>query len=662
MMLLNRSLNKVTPASIPFLILGLFIYLAPLEAKASTETDTLKTEILIAGGSTSGFAAAIQAARAGKEVIIVETSPWLGGMLTSAGVSATDGNHKLAGGLWKEFRDQLEMYYGGPDSVSTGWVSNTLFEPKVGKSIIHSMVASYTNIRVIHGYHIIDALVNRKKMKLMGAVFESNNYSHKFYVRADISIDATEYGDLMAQAGVPYRVGMDPRAITGEEISPEEGNDFIQDLTYVAILKDYGKGTDRTVPKPPNYDPSKFECACSDDCDQPNVDALGCERMLDYGKLPNGKYMINWPNFGNDYYLNPLEMTYRERQRAYLRAKNHTLNFVFYIQNDLGYKHIGLAEDEYPTPDHLPFKPYMRSTRRMEGQVTFKVKDIEDRYHAESRPPLYRTAIAVGDYPLDHHRKKNPVPRDLTFPKIPSFSIPLGSLVPQDMKGLIVAEKSISVTSLANGTTRLQPVVIGIGQAAGALAAHVLEKNTTPQQADIRAIQADLLADKCFLMPFLDVPPEHWAFEYAQRVGVTGIMRGEGLSVNWANETRFYPDSTLSIYDFKEIMARAGYGDNDFISNMDELYLANAIEALWTINGSPKPLDEVANYYDDLDKSDSYNQAVRYAYSKGWTQTLDNGSKLGTERKITRADLAYLIDMFLNPFEKPVNFKGEVID
>ncbi|MBD3288840.1 FAD-dependent oxidoreductase, partial [candidate division KSB1 bacterium] len=52
-----------------------------------------ETEVLIAGGGTSGFCAAIQAARSGARVILVEETPWLGGMLTSAGVSAIDGNH-----------------------------------------------------------------------------------------------------------------------------------------------------------------------------------------------------------------------------------------------------------------------------------------------------------------------------------------------------------------------------------------------------------------------------------------------------------------------------------------------------------------------------------------------------------------------------------------
>ena len=75
--------------------------------------QNLETEVLIAGGGTSGICAAIQAARLRTKVMLVEETPWLGGMLTSAGVSAVDGNHQLPSDLWGEFRQQLYDYYGG---------------------------------------------------------------------------------------------------------------------------------------------------------------------------------------------------------------------------------------------------------------------------------------------------------------------------------------------------------------------------------------------------------------------------------------------------------------------------------------------------------------------------------------------------------------------
>ena len=83
----------------------------------------IETDILIIGGGASGVTAGIQAARLNVKTIIVEETTWLGGMLTSAGVSATDGNHEMPSGLWGEFRSQLRKYYGGAKALETGWVS-----------------------------------------------------------------------------------------------------------------------------------------------------------------------------------------------------------------------------------------------------------------------------------------------------------------------------------------------------------------------------------------------------------------------------------------------------------------------------------------------------------------------------------------------------------
>nr|HAD51540.1 FAD-dependent oxidoreductase [Algoriphagus sp.] len=66
-----------------------------------------KYDVLIVGGGASGTAAGIAAARMGSKTLIVEPTTWLGGMLTSAGVSAIDGNHRLPSGIWGEFRDSL---------------------------------------------------------------------------------------------------------------------------------------------------------------------------------------------------------------------------------------------------------------------------------------------------------------------------------------------------------------------------------------------------------------------------------------------------------------------------------------------------------------------------------------------------------------------------
>ena len=60
----------------------------------SCEKTSEETDILVIGGGSSGVTAALSSARQGVNTYLLEEGPWLGGMLTAAGVSAVDGDRK----------------------------------------------------------------------------------------------------------------------------------------------------------------------------------------------------------------------------------------------------------------------------------------------------------------------------------------------------------------------------------------------------------------------------------------------------------------------------------------------------------------------------------------------------------------------------------------
>ena len=179
-----------------------------------------------------------------------------------------------------------------------------------------------------------------------------------------------------------------------EALAPAEANDIVQDLTFVAILKDYGKGADKTIPRPEGYDPAEFAAACQTAAGQP----IPAEAMLNYGRLPNGKYMLNWPVNGNDVYMNIVEVPYARRDAALRPAREKTLRFIYYIQHELGFSHLGIADDEFGTADGLAYLPYHREGRRLDGVIRLTLDDVADRYGRPSA--LYRTGISVGDTTL----------------------------------------------------------------------------------------------------------------------------------------------------------------------------------------------------------------------------------------------------------------------
>jgi len=469
--------------------------------------QTYTTDILVVGGGTGGTAAAIQAARRGAKTILVSEFPWLGGMLTSAGVSAPDGNELVAfqTGLWGAFLQELR--HRQPGGLDNSWVSFFSYDPRIGAEIFADWVQELPNLQWISGQVPIE--VFRQGDSITGVSFAD------FTVTAKIILDATELGDLLALAEIPYRWGWELQSEWGEPTAPLTFNSFtkkypVQAPTWVVVMQDFGEAVAPEIPAAPNENPSLFTGAW---------DSYGAETFLNYGRLPSGRFMINWPICGNDYgegveRLIDSELTRREFLQE---SRWHSQNFARFIQNQLGRRY-GLAEQLFPCPSTaFALHPYYRESRRLVGLTTVREQDILPVAEG-SVASISNDAIAFGNYANDHHYP------GVQFPLQPKsirwggrwtgtpFIIPYSCLIPAATDGFLVCEKNISVSHIANGATRLQPVVMGIGQAAGMAAAMCIELNCQPRDLPVRALQASLLKDhraKAAIFPLFNLPPNH---------------------------------------------------------------------------------------------------------------------------------------------------------
>ena len=620
--------------------LALMIALFGLVSCNEKVAATYDVDVLVVGGGASGISAGVQSARMGVQTMIVEETPWVGGMLTAAGVSCVDGNYRLQSGIFGEFADSLAQRYGGWEALKTGWVSHINFEPHVGQEVLTNIANGCEKLEIIREA----AMVSVKGVEGDWTVIFEGKDGKKFAVNAGVLIDGTELGDVAKACGVEYKIGMEAASDTGESIAPEQANDVIQDLTFVTILKDYGKDADMTIAKPEGYDPTPFynsavnpnNVVMEDGKTETGQTIWSPGMMITYGKTPNGKYMINWPIYGNDYYINSIEMTPAERKEAYKKAKNFTLSFIYFIQTELGMKHLGLADDEFPTEDKLAFIPYHRESRRIVGEAFFTLDAAAAPY--DFKHAYYRTGIAVGDYAVDHHHFRHPdwknLP-DLHFYPIPSYNVPMGVLVPKqdDVKDLLVAEKSVSVSNLINGATRLQPVVMQLGQAAGAIAALSQLQGKSVDKVDIRQVQAALLDAGCYIMPYLDLPKDHKHFKAIQRIGATGILRGEGRNVGWANQTWFRTDDPL----MAEEIFYSDFYPGDLGLGKGEVTVGQLVSAFRRMGVTiPQRVDA----WWALHGLENYNP----------------------KRVATRLEAAVLIDALFNPFENfRVDYEGNIL-
>ena len=461
--------------------------------------------------------------------------------------------------------------------------------------------------------------------------FSSKHFPKTESFISKILIDGTELGDLLSMLDDDYDVGMDSNEMYDENIAPEIKNDIIQDLTYVMILKNYNKKV--KIDKPVGYDASEFYCSTSHkDCPESDKALWSPQQMMNYGKLPNDKIMINWPIYGNDYYSNLIEMSKEEREVVFEKAKNKSLRYLYYIQDELGFDNYSISDDEYETDDNFPLIPYYREARRMKGQVTFSLNYIKNPY--DQKHKLYRTGVLVGDYPVDHHHDAHPekekLPK-LAFYPIPSYSLPFGSLISKKNSNFLVAEKSISVSNLVNGTTRLQPVVLQIGQIAGLIGSESIKQNKKPSELNIRHIQSLILENGGYIQPYLDVEKTHPHFKAFQRIGSTGILRGKGINVGWSNQSWFYPENEVDLELFL----------NDLSPFIDlSTYPLNGL----MLKDLKTWIESIINEKIDF-KSDYLSL---------------NLTNFNFDRKVNRGELAVIIDYYLNPFIQSINFLGEI--
>lgn len=596
------------------------------------QNKLLQTEVLVIGGGTAGTAAAVSSARMGVSTVLINAHPWLGGMLTAAGVSAVDGNTKLPSGFWGEFRDSLIGRYGSEAALKTGWVSNSMFEPEVGAAIFKNITAKEPLLKV---YNTTQWTLVKKHNE--GWEVQAEHAGGVYSFIAKEIIDATELGDVAASLGVTYYLGMDSRSRFQEDIAPETPNTIVQDLTYVVTLQEFD--TPAIIERPEGYDPSVFYCATANpQCDAATMQRVlwAPEKMITYGALPNKKYMINWPINGNDYYTNAIEMSAAERGLAFEAAKRKTKQFVYYLQTELGFDHLGVAKDIYPTADGFPLIPYHRESRRIQGVTTLTLNHISKPF--EQKDPLYRTGIAVGDYPVDHHHDAKPetvAAPELYFYPVPSYNIPLGVMIPKEEEHLLVTEKSISVSNIANGTTRLQPVVLQLGQAAGITAALAVKQKTSPRTVAPRLVQEVFLNEGGYLFPYLDVPKQHPFFKAYQRIGATGILRGTGKNVGWENQMWFYSDQPL---------------------NTEEVFLEEWEGKL--PSGFPKTTD-VQSVLDWCKKGFPQGNAPEWLRSATAVKNHFKFENFTPEATITRGQFAVVIDALFHPFQRQLNHLGQ---
>ena len=495
----------------------------------SASLDTV--DVLVWGGGTGGAAAAIQSARGGASTLLLTPGSWLGGMVSAAGVCCPDGNELTPWqtGLWGAFLRELERRE--PDGLDHNWVSCFGYRPTTAEQILQDWVAAEPKLLWWPRCRLLE--VERKGALITAVRVDVDGDQRR--VGCQVVIDGSDRGDLLPLAEAPFRFGWEAQEQWGEPSAPSRQRlatepffqeQPVQSPTWVVmgqlqnahLQADPARGID---PDGRPKLPASFERAC---------EAFGLERTLTYGRLPGGLVMLNWPLHGNDWHWG-LDRAFggdpQQEAELYAEMQGHSLRFAEALKEVSGgwlqLGHAFPADSGSPAP-WLASMPYWREGRRMVGRSMVMEQDLLPLGEGASCAPLPRDAvgalqsIAVGNYANDHHY---PGPDWPLAPKScrwggrwtgTPFCIPYGALVSAEIDNLLAADKAISTSHMANGATRLQPLVLNVGQAAGAAAALAVQLNCRPANLSTLHVQELLIGDTqapSAVLPLWDTPWHH---------------------------------------------------------------------------------------------------------------------------------------------------------
>ncbi len=615
-----------------FLNLGLMkklcIFLLTVLLNSSVFAQTIKTDVLVIGGGAAGVAAGTQSARSGVKTIILEPGPWLGGSLTSGGMCVVEGNRNFPSGIWGEFRKRVNEYYKTTPGFDTASNAVLRFEPSVGAAILKRITDTVKNLTV----RLNTSFTGIKKDGTGYEVTTKINGENTI-IKAQVVVDGTETADVAAKLGVPFDVGFESEAQSGEKWAPKEASPIIQNMTWIAILKDYGRAADRTIPKPEGYDETLYS----------SLQSKNLKQTLESSRLPNDKFMLKIKGV-NDYPIQISDFNSAQKEAAYKKARLRTLGLVYYLQTKLGFKNISIDNLEFTTTDHLPYLPYIREVRRSKGVIRMVLDDIYTPYNRSSK--LYRTSIGIGDAAPGQHLLPLGSAPETNYGTFPAYSIPAGAVIVKDFDNFLVTEKALSVTHLVNASTMYPSVQMTVGQGIGSIAAYCAFFKTTTKSLKIRLIQNEILAYHGYLMPFIDVKQTDPQFIAIQKIGVTGLLQGVQKPSGGAAPVFFQPDSVVKTAEVKPVLS--------------EIYTRSF---LWFNKYKPGEfftINNMLSFIQELNLRDDKN--FRLQIQNDWKAKLHLNTAFDLARPITRREFAALADVYLKPFDRSVDLTGKLIN
>ncbi len=405
-------------------------------------------DVIVCGAGPAGIAAAINAARAGAKVRLLEVHGCLGGVWT-AGALTWILDYANKPGLMAEIVRHLEARFAQKHKGSVA------YDVEQMKLLLEEMVSA-VGVRVQLHTRVVAALKD-KQNRLALVVTESKSGRQAW--RAKTFVDCTGDGDLAALAGCGFDYG-----------SPDGG--LAQPMSLMALL---------TGIKPEEVTPFTRELAESGGWAGPK-DRLRAE-MEKGGHTPSyakpTMFHLREDLFAlmanHEYGVSPLDAGQMTAATMRARAELHKL-----VNGLRGLGGVWSGVKIVATGEQIG----VREGRRIRGLYEVTMNDLA--VGVRHKDAVCRVTFGIDVHSTDPTKTKGIEAKPV---KSHPYDIPYRALVAKDVDGLLLAGRCISGDFISHSSYRVTGNSVALGEAAGAAAAVAALSGSTPRETPFEEIR-----------------------------------------------------------------------------------------------------------------------------------------------------------------------------
>lgn len=581
--------NKKIYFTIFILIVSLIISGCSLNNFTLSLKEKESYPVIVIGSTPEAVAAAVASARTGTDTLLIDTNNTIGGLITLGKLNT------------------LDMNYGPNNELLTQGIFLEFFKLNDKKTSLDIEEAQAAFNKLINDEPQLDTILGVKSIlpikeggQLSGIHVEySNGETKSFY--GSYFIDATENADFAYLAGEEFTIGQEDFG------GPKSGMAVTQIFELTNVDWDAVSNFLNDDNNPHTGADSTSAWGYSDimkgfKAEDPNIRMRG----LNIGRQNNGNVLINAMHiFGVDG-LDEVSLT-----EAVERAEREMPNIVAYLNKYApGFENAQFVQ--------LADQLYVRETRHLKAMYRLTIDDVMEHRNFEDK-------IALGSYPIDiQATSMNDWGNIAGNPEI--YSIPFRSLVPMNNDNLLVVGRSAGYDSLAAGTTRVIPVGMATGEAAGVAAAYGNDNSMSiheiaSSKQDITNIQNQIKDQGAYLEEF-DVPSEitkHWAYDGVKFLRQYNLLTGD-LKGGYNNDYRLEELITeKQLFDLVEQLSNIYSIENPLINeewrSNSSLTLNKLLPYLPEIDIVAQPI-QVREAY--AKPNDAVTRGVAYTILKEW--------------------------------------------